>query len=71
MALTQGSDASPLKQKLIRAMCDVCKQLKILVVAEGIETAVEMQTVTDLGCDLVQGFFLAEPGPAFPKIRRY
>jgi EAL domain-containing protein (putative c-di-GMP-specific phosphodiesterase class I) len=69
MALTQNSDTSPLKRKLIRAICDVCKDVGALVVAEGIETAAEKATVTALGCDFLQGFFLAEPGRAFPKVQ--
>ena len=69
MALTQNSDTSPLKQKLIRAICNVCKDVGALVVAEGIETAAEKETVTALGCDFIQGYFFAEPGKAFPKVR--
>jgi EAL domain-containing protein (putative c-di-GMP-specific phosphodiesterase class I) len=69
MALTQGSDTNPLKRRLIRAICNVCGDLGILTVAEGIETAAERDTVTELGCDFVQGYLLAEPGREFPAIR--
>ena len=69
MALTQGSDTHPLKRRLIRAICDVCGDLGILTVAEGIETAAERDTVTGLGCDFVQGYLLAEPGRDFPAVR--
>jgi EAL domain-containing protein (putative c-di-GMP-specific phosphodiesterase class I) len=68
MALTRGSDTSPLKRRLIRAMCNVCDDLGILVVAEGIETAAERDTVAELGCDFVQGFFLARPEKRFPEV---
>lgn len=69
MALTQGSDTSPLKRRLIRAMCNVCDDLGILIVAEGIETAAERDTVAELGCDFVQGYFLARPQRGFPEVR--
>ena len=69
MALTQGSDASPLKRRLIRAMRNVCDDLGILIVAEGIETAAERDTVTELGCEFVQGFFLAGPARGIPEVR--
>jgi EAL domain-containing protein (putative c-di-GMP-specific phosphodiesterase class I) len=36
-------------------------QLGILVIAEGIETAEELQIVRELGVDLGQGYFLARP----------
>jgi EAL domain-containing protein (putative c-di-GMP-specific phosphodiesterase class I) len=68
MALTQGSDKSPVKRKLIRAMCDVCKDLGVLIVAEGIETEAEMESVTLLGCDFAQGFFLGRPEPGFSEV---
>jgi EAL domain-containing protein (putative c-di-GMP-specific phosphodiesterase class I) len=38
----------------------------VTVVAEGVETAAELDAVLGLGCDLVQGYLLAKPGPAFP-----
>jgi EAL domain-containing protein (putative c-di-GMP-specific phosphodiesterase class I) len=69
MALTQGSDTSPLKRRLIGAMRNVCDDLGILIVAEGIETAAELDTVTELGCDFVQGFYLAAPERGFPRVR--
>jgi EAL domain-containing protein (putative c-di-GMP-specific phosphodiesterase class I) len=32
-----------------------------MVVAEGIETPAERDTVTALGCDLIQGFLIGRP----------
>lgn len=34
----------------------------------GVETAGELRAVTELGCDLVQGYLLAKPGPAFTNV---
>jgi predicted signal transduction protein with EAL and GGDEF domain len=34
------------------------------VVAEGVETASVWNQLTELGCDLAQGYFLAKPMPA-------
>jgi EAL domain-containing protein (putative c-di-GMP-specific phosphodiesterase class I) len=36
-------------------------------VAEGIETAGELQTLRDLGVGYGQGFFLAPPGDLDPR----
>ena len=38
-------------------------QLKLAVVAEGIETAAQWQLLAALGCDVAQGFFVARPMP--------
>ena len=47
--------------------------LGLLVVAEGVETADQLSTLRDLGCDLAQGFYLARPAAAptaLPILRR-
>jgi EAL domain-containing protein (putative c-di-GMP-specific phosphodiesterase class I) len=60
--------SSPVKQKLVRAMTTLCRDLGITVVAEGIEIVEERDAIVELGCDLLQGYFLAKPGRAFPEV---
>jgi EAL domain-containing protein (putative c-di-GMP-specific phosphodiesterase class I) len=64
MALVRGVHAEPLKQKLIASLTTVCRDLNILVVAEGIEVEQEREAVSRLGCDLLQGFLLGRPEAA-------
>jgi len=59
--LVRGSHTEAVKRKLIGSVCSVCKDLGILVVAEGIETEEDRDTVTELGCDLLQGYLLGRP----------
>lgn len=61
MALVRNMDREPLKQKLVGSLTNVCRDLGILVVAEGIETEGERQAATHLGCDLLQGYLLGRP----------
>lgn len=61
MSLVFGCDHEPVKQQLIRSMTTLCKELGALVVAEGIETPAERDTVVGLGCDLLQGFLFGRP----------
>ena len=66
MSLVRDVDKTPTKSKLIQSLCAVCRDLNVTVVAEGIETVPERECLIDLGCDLLQGYLLARPGPAFP-----
>ena len=49
---------------LCKAMISIGKTLKIIVVAEGIETPQQLQTLQLLGCDEVQGYLISPPVPA-------
>ena len=55
------------KEAVVRSMASVCKELGMLVVAEGVETAEECDLLVALGCDFLQGYFLAKPGRPFPR----
>lgn len=61
MGLIKNIDQTPSTQALVRSTIDYCHQNQLLVIAEGIETESEYNTVKDLGADFVQGFYLAKP----------
>jgi EAL domain-containing protein (putative c-di-GMP-specific phosphodiesterase class I) len=65
MSLVRGVDADPRKRSIIRAMAQLCSELGILVLAEGVETSAERETLAGLGCDLFQGFLFGRPGRGF------
>lgn len=67
ITLVRGVDEDPVKRKLVRVLGDLCQDLGILVVAEGVETPSERDTLVDLGCDLLQGYLFARPGAPFPR----
>ena len=54
-----GNDAA-----IVNAMVDLARSLRLAVVAEGVETAAELEMVKRAGCDEAQGFLLGKPGPA-------
>lgn len=49
---------------IMKAMVTVGHSLGLSVLVEGVETNEQAQLVTDLGCDLAQGFLYAKPMPA-------
>ena len=63
MALVRGSDREPLRRKLIRSIAELCGDLKMLVVVEGIETLAERDAVVSASCDLLQGYLFGKPEP--------
>jgi len=57
--LNEGED-----EALVRSIIDLAHNLKLEVVAEGVESAAVCERLKALGCDLAQGHFISEPGPA-------
>ena len=48
---------------LVALILGIAKNLKIPVVAEGVETGEQLQLLRELGCPLVQGFYFSRPLP--------
>jgi EAL domain-containing protein (putative c-di-GMP-specific phosphodiesterase class I) len=67
MELIRDIDRSSTKCNLVRVITALCKEMGILTVAEGIETEEEYEKVQELGCDLLQGFFIARPASHFAR----
>ncbi len=68
MSLVRDIHVTSTKQKVVRSMTSLSKDMGMIVVAEGVETREERECLVDLGCDLLQGFLFAKPGRAFPGV---
>nr|WP_084021275.1 EAL domain-containing protein [Cryobacterium arcticum] len=66
--LIQGIDADEAKRALVEMIGTFASRIDSWVLAEGIETAAEYDTITALGVPLAQGYYLARPGPAWPAL---
>jgi EAL domain-containing protein (putative c-di-GMP-specific phosphodiesterase class I) len=65
MSLVRDVDKHQMKQRLIRSVTQLCRQQGTQVIGEGVETEAEAEVLVDLGCDLLQGYLIARPGPPF------
>jgi diguanylate cyclase (GGDEF)-like protein len=50
-------------ERVVQAIIALGKAMNLEVIAEGIETAQQLELVTRFGCDLGQGFFIQKPLP--------
>jgi PAS domain S-box-containing protein len=48
---------------ILESSMDMAHKLRLSTVAEGVETELDLKLVRSLGCDLVQGYFVAKPMP--------
>jgi EAL domain-containing protein (putative c-di-GMP-specific phosphodiesterase class I) len=61
MSLVRGLDQHSTRRKLVTSVVELCRDLRILVVAEGVETAAERDVLLQVGCDLLQGYLFGRP----------
>ncbi len=60
-ALIQSLHERPASRSIVRSVAQVCRELGITVIAEGIEQEQEMQVLCDMGISRMQGFLFARP----------
>lgn len=61
--LTRGIDADPVRRALAASLVTFGRDTDALIIAEGIETADELDVLRSLGVRWGQGYHLARPGP--------
>jgi EAL domain-containing protein (putative c-di-GMP-specific phosphodiesterase class I) len=67
MSLIRGITENVVKRRLVSSLSSVCHEMNGIVVAEGVETVEERDALLTLGVDLLQGYRLGRPAPAFPE----
>jgi EAL domain-containing protein (putative c-di-GMP-specific phosphodiesterase class I) len=61
MSLTRDIDTDRKRKALARGLISFAHEIGSIVIAEGVETADEYQTLQQLGVDGVQGYLIAKP----------
>jgi EAL domain-containing protein (putative c-di-GMP-specific phosphodiesterase class I) len=71
MSLVRNVHQSGIRRRLIGSMTGLCKEMGMLVVAEGVELVEERESLRGVGCHLLQGYLFARPGPPFPAVEAF
>lgn len=62
MDLIRGVESDQVRQSLVRAVLQFCRELNIEVIAEGVETREEYVCLKMMGVGIFQGYYFARPG---------
>jgi EAL domain-containing protein (putative c-di-GMP-specific phosphodiesterase class I)/CheY-like chemotaxis protein len=63
LSVIRGVDHDPAKKKIVQSMVRLCHNLGKVIIAEGVETTRERDTLVEAGCDFWQGYLFGRPGP--------
>ena len=61
MGLIRHIDQNKGRQAIVKGIIQVCKELDIKVIAEGVETYEELSILQSFGVELFQGYYFAKP----------
>lgn len=48
---------------IVKAIVTMAKELNLTIVAEGVEEARQWEKLREMGCDLIQGYYISKPLP--------
>src|SRR6185369_9776701 len=69
MELIRGLDSSMPRRMIVDGVVKMCAALGVTVIAEGIETAAELEALRAMGVRYIQGFYFAMPAfEALPAV---
>jgi diguanylate cyclase (GGDEF)-like protein len=63
-SFVQGAVREPSAAAIVTAVIGLARDLRLAVVAEGVETDDQLEAVVERGCGVVQGYLFAAPGSA-------
>jgi len=60
-SFVSGMNMNRGNETIVRSTIDLAKQLGLRTIAEGVETVAELRALASMGCDEIQGYYLAKP----------
>ena len=71
LQLTQNFVKYPQHRAILKLVADLCKNGKIRLCAEGVETEESLALMKNAGAELIQGYFFSKPLPAAEFRKKY
>ena len=63
MGFLRQSENNDRGNVILESVIDMAKRLGMEVISEGVETENQLNTLSDLGCDMFQGYYFSKPIP--------
>ena len=61
MAFLRKSEDEPRGRKILQMIISLSRQLGMPVITEGVETLEQVEFLSEMGCDIFQGYYFAKP----------
>ena len=71
MAFLKKAKDEDRSKKILQMIISLSKQLGMPVITEGVETSEQVEFLTEMGCDMFQGYYFARPMPVEQFEQRY
>ena len=63
MSFVRNMDKDEKNRKMVELIIGIAKFLKVPCIAEGVETEQQLNTLKQMGCDVIQGYYFSKPVP--------
>ncbi|WP_051617272.1 bifunctional diguanylate cyclase/phosphodiesterase [Desulfonatronovibrio hydrogenovorans] len=63
-SFVKSMDKDENDRKIVKSIIDLAHNLDLRIVAEGVENKSILHSLSQMGCDMAQGFHIMKPGPA-------
>jgi len=64
MSFIRKLDQNPKNANIVQMIINICKDIGVVSVAEGVETERHYSFLKEAGCDVIQGYYFSKPLPA-------
>lgn len=63
MSFVKQMLVNPKDKKMVEIIIEIANFLKLKTIAEGVESEEQLQALKQMGCDIVQGYYMSKPIP--------